>query len=311
MIFSRVALDAVNRALEVHEHASGKSVNVARVSHVLGAKSIATGFLGGDRGEFIRRELTDADIAHDFVSVQPQTRLCTTVVDRSAETATELVEESAAVPDHAWPALSQRLHNLLSGARMLVLSGSLPPGAPVTFYRDCVEAAARQGVPAIIDARGLPLRHAMGHAGLTIKLNRDELAATLDRTLTDDDALHDAMVAFAPPGGRMIVTLGASGAVAYEALGNAGGQFYRIRSPKVAAVSAVGSGDAFAAGLAVGLLNGSTLGEACALGAACGAANALTPFSGHVRIEDVERLIGEVATDVWGNGPAAKTDPPT
>src|SRR5580698_683146 len=109
LIFERVRLDAVNRAIEVHEHASGKSVNVARVAHALGEPVLATGFLGGNRGEFIRRELDTADIAHDFVSVSPQTRLCTTVVDRSSKTATELVEESAAVACGDWERLTETI----------------------------------------------------------------------------------------------------------------------------------------------------------------------------------------------------------
>jgi len=59
----------------------------------------------------------------------------------------------------------------------------------------------------------------------------------------------------------------------------------------VSAVNSVGSGDAFTAGLAAGLVDGQPLAEACRLGAACGAANAMTLMAGEVRHEDVKALL--------------------
>ncbi len=89
MTFDRLALDEVNRAKTVDEYASGKSVNVARVAHLLGADVLELGFVGGDRGEFLRRALTEEGVRHDFVSVGPRSRLCTTVIDSSTGTVTE------------------------------------------------------------------------------------------------------------------------------------------------------------------------------------------------------------------------------
>src|SRR5580765_2845376 len=94
MTFERLTLDSVNRASHVHEYASGKSVNAARVLHTLGDDVLATGFLGGERAAFFRSDLDRSAIAHDFVTVDAPTRLCTTVIDRSGGTATELIEES-------------------------------------------------------------------------------------------------------------------------------------------------------------------------------------------------------------------------
>ena len=88
MVFDRLNVDAVNRAVEVTEHASGKSINVARVLHTLGEEVIASGFLGGDSGRFIRADLTAAAVAQDFVTVNPKTRMCVTLMDRSNDAAT-------------------------------------------------------------------------------------------------------------------------------------------------------------------------------------------------------------------------------
>src|SRR2546423_6749529 len=94
MTFARLQIDAVNRATEVVEYASGKNINAARVGRTIGEDVIATGLLGGDRGRLIRADLDRAGVAHDFIDVAPETRMCTTGVDRSARTATELLEEA-------------------------------------------------------------------------------------------------------------------------------------------------------------------------------------------------------------------------
>src|SRR3954452_5996785 len=113
MTFERLSLDNVNRAAEVLETASGKSLNVARVAHTLGEPVLATGFAGGDSGAFLREDLTRAGIAHDFVTVEPKTRTCVTAIDRANKTATELIQESSEVEKPAWGRLRARLSELL------------------------------------------------------------------------------------------------------------------------------------------------------------------------------------------------------
>jgi tagatose 6-phosphate kinase len=86
-----------------------------------------------------------------------------------------------------------------------------------------------------------------------------------------------------------VVTLGAEGALAHD-----GQKFWRIHGPKVKAVNTIGSGDSLTAGLAAGLVRGQSLPEACRLGCACGAANAVTLISGEVYLEDVDAMMSQV-----------------
>ena len=289
MTFDRVAIDNVNRAGEVHDYASGKSINVARVAHTLGEDALTTGFVGGSRGAQLCLDLDVAGIHHDFVQVSPQTRQCVTVIDRSTGTATELVEESKPVEASAWGALDRKLENLLPREKVWILSGTLPPGAPVDFYARWVRSAREADALVVLDARGEPMRVALQHPGFVLKINRDELAATVREDLPDASRLLEAMRSFCPADGRIVITMGAAGALASD-----GQSAWQVKSPMVRAISAVGSGDAFAAGLAIGLSRGESLPQACQLAAACGAANALTSLAGHLRAEDVDRLRAEV-----------------
>ena len=295
MVFQRLHVDAVNRALEVSEHASGKSINVARVLHTLGEDVMAAGFLGGDTGKVVREQLTAAQIAHEFISVTSKTRMCVTAMDRSNDTATELVEEAGEVEKPAWAKLRQRVAELLPRAGVLVLSGSLPPGAPQDFYAYCVNRATDCAVMTIVDAAGEPLRRALASKPLVVKPNRAELAKTLDTPIESEAAFRDAIRQLVGQGPSWaVVTEGKAGAVVSD-----GQTFWRVRSPKVAAINPIGSGDALAAGLASAISRGQRLPEACKLAVACGAANALTPVAGVVRPDDVSELVERVEIESY------------
>ncbi len=68
------------------------------------------------------------------------------------------------------------------------------------------------------------------------------------------------------------------------------GRVYRVIPPKIEAVNPVGSGDAFAAGLAAGLDRGEGIESALALAAASAASNALHFQAGQVDAEQVASL---------------------
>jgi tagatose 6-phosphate kinase len=298
MVFERLRLNEVNRATVVHDYASGKSINVARVLHTLGQDVIATGFVGsGERGDALLADLDRAGVRHDFVRVRPPARQCATVIDREAGTATELVEESQPVGDDPWKDLEQKLLGFVATADGFVFSGSLPPGAAERAYADLlrlIEHHARP-VPVILDTRRGPLLEALvvprAHVRLVAKLNREELAETVGAPVGTDERLRAAMQKLTPARGCLVVTAGADGLFVRD--GETDGS-WRVRPPGVAAKSAVGSGDAFAAGMMIALLRGDSLADACALGAACGAANALTDLAGFLSPADVESLLPRV-----------------
>lgn len=295
MLFERVEIDAVNRSNEVREYASGKSVNVAKVLRTLGHESLATGFAGGNRGAQLREFLDKDGVRHDFVDVSTPTRLCTTVIDKESGFVTELVEESGTIDAEGWAELARKLERLLPLATGWVFSGSVAPGGPADFYTRWLARFRGKNPHVVVDARGGPLKEALRQPGVVAKCNLHELEATLGTTFDSESAMRKAMERATPQGGALVVTLGRDGAIAYER-----GTFWRVHVPKVKAISAVGSGDAFAAGLAAGRERSAKSGdprEALALAAACGAANAMTSDSGWVRPTDLGELLPKVVVE--------------
>lgn len=289
MIFRKLEINEVNRASEVRDYASGKSPNVARVLKSLGADPVEMGFVGGDRGRFLVADLERAGINCDFVNIAAPTRLCTTVIDQATGTATELVEESSPVEEAGWRELDRKIESHLPNAQICVFSGSLPPKAPQDFYARWVREAGRLGIRVILDARGEPLRLAASNPNCIAKLNRQELAMTLDRSFASERAFRDAVGELATRCAGAIITMGSHGALASD-----GSQFWKVTPPEVKAISAVGSGDAFAAGLAFELARGRTLAEALPMAAACGAANAMTALAGHIEVSEIDNLMKRV-----------------
>jgi tagatose 6-phosphate kinase len=290
MVFKSLKVDAVNRTADVLDGIAGKSINVAKVLKALGLNPLAVGFIGGQRGEELQSLLAKRGVSTDFVTVNATTRQCTTVIDEATSTYTELVEESREVSPADYERLAGIVGARLGQCRAAVVSGSLTPGGPSGFFRDCARMAAEAGVFSLIDAQGAALLSALPAGPGLVKPNRSELARTLGCALNDEEDSLRAMRKLWELGAqRVVITAGKEPALAFD-----GKNFWRIRSPMVKAVNPIGSGDAFAAGLAWRLLRGDGLGEACRWGCATGAANTLSLMPGELELEQVERLVASV-----------------
>jgi tagatose 6-phosphate kinase len=286
MVFPKLAVGAVNRAATTIDGAAGKSVNVAKVLHALGECVVATGFLGGARGEFVRNVLRERGIALAFIPVGEQTRQCTTVIDESAGAQTELVEESRPVAPDNYEKLMRFLRRRVQGCRAVVMSGTLTPGAPAHFYFECTRLARAAGVLSVVDALGSALLKTLKASPSLVKPNRAELAATVGREVKTEAAVVSGMRELRELGAeRVVVTAGKEPTLAFD-----GRNVWRVHTPRIPAVNPIGSGDAFTAGLVWRLLRGDDLGEACRWASAAGAANALTLMAGEVERAEVDRL---------------------
>ena len=290
MTFARLTLDSVNRAASVLTSASGKSINVARTLSRMNIPCIALCCLGGDSGKFVRDDLAAAGINHDFITVAPPTRTCTTVIDLANHTTTELVEETPALGGNDYVEILNLLARHLHNATALVLSGTLAPNVPISFYAQCTAMARRKEIPVILDARHQPLLEALAEKPTVIKPNIHELQETVSYPITDEKSLKQAMLDLQKQGAKwVVITNGAN-----EILCCDGNQFWRITPPKITPINPIGSGDAFAAGLAFAATTTLHLPEACRLAAAFGAANALNSPPGHARKQDVDRLFSSI-----------------
>lgn len=293
LVFETLCLGEVNRAREVHWCASGKVLNAARAAHRLASHVEprlyvrAMTVLGGATGVQMRAALAAEGLDAAVVETRAATRVCTTVIGRAEDCTTELVEEASALDAAELVGFRDRFRMEAERAKAMVLTGSLPAGAPADYYRSLIDGLA---APAVLDIRGPELLATLPLKPLLVKPNREELARTRGRPIVGEAELAAAMREVAERGAQWVVV--SQGAESVWAFGE--GRLHRFQPPRVEIVNPIGSGDCLAGGIAFGLAQGLAPLEAIRLGIAAAADNVTSLLPGHIDPASALRRMGDV-----------------
>jgi 1-phosphofructokinase len=254
---SGLAPGAVNRATHLGDRPGGKGINVAAALAPQGIRTAALGFLGSDNAELFATFLKARGIEDGCLRLPGATRTGLKIVD----------PERGETTDLNFPGLTPTAEDLATLVRQFdtietrwcILAGSLPPGVPVSFYRDTIMRLKARGIRVGLDASGSPLREALEAAPDFIKPNLHELTELMGHELPDQAAMTAAARALNARGVPLVVvSLGADGAlfVSDDAVIHAS-------PPPITVRSTVGAGDAMVAGIVAAQLRGLAL-EECA-----------------------------------------------
>ncbi|SRR6266540_2830799 len=253
----------VIRVRAAHVEPGGKGVNVARalVLHDVKARAIIPS--GGPEGAQLTALLPGESIEPVTVPIAGTVRSNVAVVEPDGTT-TKLNEPGPRLSAAELDALVATTHEEAAGADWVVLSGSLPPGAPDDFYARIVRDLHDSPARVVVDSSGPALAAALADGPDLIKPNQEELAEAAGRDVrTLRDAVDAAEELRRRGAGVVLVSLGANGALLVDGNGVLHGE-----APAVPR-STVGAGDAFLAGfLAGGGAGAQGLTEALAFGAA-------------------------------------------
>ena len=287
-VVERLEIGAVLRPGQVIVQAGGKALNVARAARTLGALVTTTGIVGGHAGSWLVAAAAEEGLNPRFVAGGAETRTTYVVVDGRARSLS-VYEPSAPVAAETLDDLVRLVRDeLLPAASRVVIAGSLPTGADAATMTRLVEACQETGRPCLVDTSGQALRAALAARPPIVKVSLDEAreAGVVGHGAGMDEAARALVVAGAGAG---IVTDGAQGAAASD-----GRSHWQVSAAPVTAVSTVGSGDAFSAGLLVALEAGRSVDEALAWAAAAGAANCESLGAGRLDAERQSRLAAGV-----------------
>ena len=282
-------LDTVNRVQDVTKTAGGKGINVSRVLKQLGEEVAATGYIGGNLGDFIRQELKEMSVLDHFVSCDGETRNCIAVIHDGKQT--EILEGGPTITNEQQSFL-QKFKKSVEEAALITLSGSYPKGLPANFYNELIDIAALANKPVLLDTSGDALKHALENEQkpFLIKPNEEELAALLNRELQTEEALIEALHHPLFKGIEwIVVTLGANGALVKH-----DEQVYRVAIPKVKAINPVGSGDSVIAGFASGLSKEMETTALIRYGVTMGLLNAMEAKTGTIDATKVDEYMNQV-----------------
>jgi fructose-1-phosphate kinase PfkB-like protein len=126
----------VNRALDVHWCSSGKVLNVAIALAHLGAECETVALVGGPPRAHIEAEFSPLGARRRWVAAEAPTRICTTILDSRTGVATELVENAGPVTTGELEQFMAAYTPAAASAQWAILTGSLPQGAPQSYFRD-------------------------------------------------------------------------------------------------------------------------------------------------------------------------------
>ncbi|WAA13104.1 hexose kinase [Fervidibacillus halotolerans] len=286
-------LDEVNRVDNISKTAGGKGLNVSRVLKMLGEKVSATGFLGGECGEFIRKNIVKEGIINDFVPISSETRNCIAVIHEGKQT--EILESGPVITERELNMFLEKFSSIIHDFRIVTVSGSLPKGMPDDFYSKIIEISNKENIPVLLDINGQLLQKNLGgkYNPILIKPNKKELEDFIGFPILKENDIYKAIrTPILNNIEWIVVTLGAEGAIVKHR-----DALYRVYPPKVNVINPVGSGDSVLAGFASGIRKNLEDIPLIKYGITMGVLNAMEKETGRINLHKIDWCIQNMRVD--------------
>lgn len=276
---------AVQRLATAVNEPGGKGVNVARALTLAHVDAVAV--LPAPDNDPLLTALRTAGVPFSSVPTAEPVRTNLAVTEPDGTT-TKLNERGATLDPQTRGALDRAVVEAAQHAHWVVLSGSLPPGLPDSWYADMVARLAPLACRVAVDTSDAPLA-ALSAVFATaapdlMKPNAEELAGLVG---ADADELERAAAHGDPEPvvaaarrlvdqgvGAVLATLGAAGAVLVDTTGA-----WLATPPPIVPRSTVGAGDASLAGYVRAAVGGAEPPRRLRMAVAYGSAAAALPGS--------------------------------
>lgn len=272
----------LNRLRNVMQDAGGKGINVSKTIYALQGKSVATGFLAGSAGEYIRKVLNGLAIDNDFVWVEGMTRTNLKVLDHEMEL-TELNEAGPVITETEIKQLKDKILSLLHPNDFVVLSGNVSAQVRKDIYRELIELVKQQGARVILDADGELFAQGIQAKPYVIKPNKYELATYfgVSQDCSNEEMISLAKTLLNEECRLVVVSMGKQGSIFLSHEG-----IYQAEALHIQAHSSVGAGDA--------MEQDTPMEQLIALAVACSAGAVMTKGTQPAEKAVVEKLMKQV-----------------
>lgn len=271
---------------DIHFHAGGQGVWVARMAAALGAEPVLCGFTGGETGTLLAPllERTGAELRL-VPSTEPTG--CYVTDRRSGERQLVAQRLSHAPSRHELDDLVSTTCAAALGAGVLVVCNPFPGDTlPLELYGQLVVDARANGIPVLVDLSTPRLDSALAGRPELVKLNDWELAEFVVGPVDTLERMAAAALRLREGGAHtVLVTRGPDPAFVFR-----GDQVWELAPPRFEGGSREGCGDSMMGGIAAAWAGGASWRDALVTGAAAGAANFLRHGLGSGSRDVVEQL---------------------
>jgi 1-phosphofructokinase family hexose kinase len=276
------------RTTRMVDSVGGKGLDASVTLQCLGAPNFALSFMAGRVGETLAELIDNYNIQNELVWVKGETRIAHVIVETDYKRHSHIMVGGFQVTPADLARFTSLYQEHLDEADWAVMAGSLPSGAPESYYHELVLLAHEHGTRALVDCPGEPARQAAMATPDVLKMNRAEFEATFEEPARPMqlliEGMHRIRRKYALP--AIVITCGEEGLLAVTPQ-----KTYHALIPPQVEVNAAGSGDAASGCLAWQLSLGAGWIEALRQTAAVSAAVVLSEATAECRQEDIERLL--------------------
>lgn len=293
VVIPQFCYGGMNRVTRQYFDISGKGFNVARCIARLGEETVATGFLYDDNGSATQLCLEGENVQVDCVWLPGSIRTNLKILDETEGTLTEINEAGPRVSMEDITEALRKAEEWAENSDYILLTGSLPPGAPVETYGRFT-ARLRSRCHVLLDAEGECLLKGIGEKPFLIKPNRYELETAVNMALPTLAFIKDAALSIIRAGVEVVaVSLGGDGAF----ITNGEESYYAPPVPQIQLKGPVGAGDSMMAGFCVGLQRGLSLKEMFRVGVAAATSCVVQDGTGLMDAEKMLSFLPKVAIE--------------
>lgn len=289
-----IRFNSVLRSEKVRLDWGGKGFNVSRSLHQFGIDSLAIAWVGGGSGKMLADGLQRLGIQTDFVWVDEETRTNTMIIEADGSWHLKVNEPGPPISPADVEQLFLKVEGYAKKNDLWVLSGSLPPDVPDTFYADLIKLLKSRGARVILDANGTPLRLGCQEGPFLVKINIAEASQMVGFTINDREDAKRAALPFLRLGVTFFgLTMGSEGFLLATQK-----EMVYASAPRVAVRNAAGSGDSLMGGLIYAQIHGMDLVEAARWAVATGSASVETEGVSEFDIDRIQELLDEIDSKI-------------
>ena len=295
IILDKMVRGSVNRTSNSFSIVGGKGINVSKTLRSLGIGSIASGFLGSKNSGFFIDYLRLIGIKPVFQIIDGINRTNIKIIETQGSIITEINERGFKVELRDIGLLMKKLLEMIKKDDIVVISGSVPCGTPMTVYKDMIQKFNNKGAVTILDSSGEVLKNGIESVPYAVKPNIQELKNIVDLDENDIGSVVKGGMALIDRGiNKVVVSMGGRGAIL---LSNKHRLF--AEPLKVEVKNTVGAGDSMVAGIVYAVLKHLNDFELLKIASACGTASVISSRTALLNYKDIIDLNDMIKITRW------------
>lgn len=281
--------DAVRAQIETI-YGGGKGNNAARALTRIGVPVTATGYQGGYTGELLIKQFAEEGVHTDFVICRAPTRTSIMIVEEETGQTYAIYEPGQMVEPDELEKFRNHFNYLLDNTSLVLFCGSGQTPELAALHFELIQTAENRGVRCGLDSSSSALREGVKAKPHFLKVNREELAELVGRSLATRDDQVNAMLDMHKSGIELVaLSRGREGLLVTDGKTCLEGTLIMDN-----VVNVMGCGDSLLAGMASAMVENGNLESITRKGVACGAANTQVIGAGFLDLVLVNQLEAQV-----------------